>query len=124
MCKTYLFWNHLPIVLCLILARFTPSLLFSITFKYLTLTCYTTVVDCRHKSMVLKNHMLPHIDVFSPIQDDKVLENKKFGICFLSKTCRSGQYVLHCGHLPVLADPNVLVFWDNLNLIWCYCLVF
>ena len=62
--------------------------------------------------------MLPHKDVFSPIQDEKVLENKRLGICFLSKTRRSGQYALHCGHLAVLADPDVLVFWDNLNIIW------
>lgn len=45
--------------------------------------------------MVFEIHVLPHVNVFSPGQDKKVLESKRLGIGLLRETHRSGQSGLY-----------------------------
>lgn len=61
--------------------------------------------------MVFKNHLLPHTDVFSPVQGKKVLEIKRLGICFLNKDMQIWiECALHCGHLPSADRPTMSGF--------------
>ena len=56
-------------------------------FPSRTLTCFTTLVNCRHKFMFFKkSYVTFYRDIFSPTQDKKILKGKRLVICFLSMT--------------------------------------